>query len=84
MKTVLRRKILHHRECICKKNSSSPHTAWWSGLPGLQDGINHTTEGEEAPESLTRGAAKLDTDAGFHPFGHRWSISERSEPYGHV
>ncbi|KAI4551806.1 hypothetical protein MJT46_018058 [Ovis ammon polii x Ovis aries] len=35
------------------------------------------TEGEEAPGSQTRGAAKLDTDAGFHPFGHRWSISER-------
>ena len=26
-----------------------------------------TTEGEEAPGSQTRGAAELDTDAGFHP-----------------
>ena len=43
-----------------------------------------TTEGEEAPGSQTRGVAKLDTDAGFHPFRHRWSISKRSEPYGHV
>lgn len=36
-----------------------------------------TTEGEEAPGSQTRGVAKLDTDAGFHPFRHRWSISKR-------
>ena len=65
VKTVLRRKILHHRECIFKKSSSSLHIAWSSGLPGLQDGINHTTEGQEAPESQIRGAAKLDTDVGF-------------------
>lgn len=37
------------------KKAAALHIAWSSGLPGLQDGINHTTEGEEASESQTRG-----------------------------
>lgn len=40
-----------------------------------------TIEGEETHGCQISGAAKLDTDAGFYPKRHCWSISKRSEPY---
>lgn len=42
--------------------------------------VSCTAEGQEAAGGQIRGAAKLDTDAGFHPFGHCRSISKRLLP----
>lgn len=51
------------------------------GHPGLQDGVIHTSEGEEARGCEARRAAMLDAEAGFHPKGiaERFKVSQCDE-----
>ena len=48
--------------------------------PGLQDGVSHTSEGQETSGGQTGGAAKLDLDAGLQSLWHSRSISKRLLP----
>lgn len=50
-------------------NESTRFTQSDNGHPGLQDGVIHISEGEEAHGGQTRRTSNLDSDVGFYPKG---------------